>query len=99
MVWFKPGDNSNRRSCAAGHNIVVPQTTVKSDGEDATMIDQMEERENGLSVPDSRVSCDHTTQKTIIHWDDGDLENPYNWSTVSPDKSCTPNHRKLTFLG
>jgi hypothetical protein len=48
---------------------------------DATARYELEEKDNKHISPNSSVSSVSLPRK-IIYWRDGDLENPYNWSTV-----------------
>lgn len=75
---------ANLTSCLHGleENTTVPQIVAKIDEQDTSSVYRIEDRDDELPVSDSSGSSDNSSHKTVIHWDDGDPENPYNWSTV-----------------
>ena len=52
------------------------------DESDAKMRYTVEMEDNNISSPKSAASSVNPPEKKIIHWEDGDPENPYNWSSV-----------------
>jgi hypothetical protein len=53
------------------------------DENDAKVRYEVERADNRISLPNSAASSINTPeQKKVIHWEDGDKENPYNWSSV-----------------
>jgi len=43
---------------------------------------QTDTQDNRISRPNSSAESVASPEKKTIHWEDGDPENPYNWSSV-----------------
>jgi len=69
-------------SRAIEQNNTQPQAISKIDKRDVSSAYRIDKMDNGVPVPGSSDCSEDSSHKTIIHWDDGDPENPYNWSTV-----------------
>ncbi|KAM3067349.1 hypothetical protein ACMFMF_009841 [Clarireedia jacksonii] len=52
------------------------------DRQDAQERYDLEAKDNKAAFPDSSASSFKVSQKKVIHWEEGDPDNPYNWSSA-----------------
>lgn len=75
-----------------GHESRLSQIISGIDQDDATEAYQVEGEDNKISSsPNSSTSSVNTPPSKIISWEDGDPENPYNWSFVRYISQSLPN--------
>ena len=67
------------------------------DQKDTTDRYEVEAEDNKISIPNSAASSVTPAEKKIIHWEDGDPDNPYNWSSVRKVSSQRGPENLLTF--
>ncbi|KAM0149820.1 hypothetical protein ACHAQE_003896 [Botrytis cinerea] len=63
------------------HQSRLSQKVSEIDHDDAKRRYDLEARDNHMSLPDSSASSVLGTRKNVIHWEEDDPENPYNWSS------------------
>lgn len=67
----------------SGSRNVLSRVVSGIDEADAIRRYDLEEADNKYSLPDSYSSSISPAERKVISWQDGDPENPYNWSKVS----------------
>lgn len=69
----------------AEHHNKLSRIISGLDQNDAKDRYEIEGEDNRISSPNSATSSVAPSEKKIIHWEDGDKDNPYNWSSVRTD--------------
>lgn len=66
----------------AQHENALSRIVSGIDQDDAKRRYDLEAKDNQISLPNSSASSVSGSRKKVIHWEENDPENPYNWSPV-----------------